>query len=596
MSTPATPAQRLVTVAFLVLIAAAGMSSLKPPPTKPATAPATEFSAERAMPHIEVIAREPHPMGSPANDTVRDYLVGRLEAMGLRPDVQPATVPDYFGINQNAETVTLHNVMSRLPGTQSGKAIALVGHYDSVPAAPGACDDGCAVAAILETARALLAGPQLRNDVILLFTDGEEPGQYRFGARAFVAHHEWATEIALVLNFEASGCQGPSILFETGPDNGRLIREFGLASPYPTAFSYWNDLYKGVAKGGTDFSVFEEAGITGLNFAFSFDRTVYHTALDNVDHVSPRSLQHHGEHALALARHFGESDLEDLAEADEGDAVYFSLIGRSFVHYPTTWALPLTSLAGLILAGIIVIGFRKEHLCGSHLVVATLGCLLSVVAMVVLLSVAWWAIDRLHLAFDNVMEPTYQAHFYWAGFLCLVVAMVSAVNAFVGRNAHAANSQTAVLLWWWILALFASLYSPGFSYLFTWPLLGSLLARLWICCLRAPKTGTWGRVAILTLGGAPGLLLVVPAAYSLFQALGVPSPGFSGSPSFPIIGLSLFFWVMLVGLLRPSIEMIAGGRKWRPVGVMLLLAISFLVVASLFPGISIEQFGLSNHG
>ena len=88
----------------------------------------------------------------------------------------------------------------------------------------------------------------------------------------------------------------------------------------------------------------------------------------------------------------------------------------------------------------------------------------------------------------------------------------------------------------------------------------------------------------------------MPAIYSLFQAMGVPSPGFSGSPSFPIIGLSLFFWVMLVGLLLPSIDLISGGRKWRPVGVMLLVAIGFLVIASLLPGIGIAQFGLGNHG
>ena len=124
---------------------------------------------------------------------------------------------------------------------------------------------------------------------------------------------------------------------------------------------------------------------------------------------SLRSLQHHGEHALVLARQFGEMDLDDLAEANEGDAVYFSLFGRTFVHYPATWALPLTSLAGLLAAGIIVIGFQKKQLCGRHLVVATLGFLLIVIATLLLLSVAWWAIDRLHLAFGDVIEPTYQA-------------------------------------------------------------------------------------------------------------------------------------------------------------------------------------------
>ena len=44
-------------------------------------------------------------------------------------------------------------------------------HYDTFPTTVGANDNSAAVAAILETGRAILAGPPLRNDVILLFTD-----------------------------------------------------------------------------------------------------------------------------------------------------------------------------------------------------------------------------------------------------------------------------------------------------------------------------------------------------------------------------------------------------------------------------------------
>ena len=52
-----------------------------PPAVVPADAPKTEFSAERAMAHLQVIAREPHPVGSPENARVRDYLKGQISAM-----------------------------------------------------------------------------------------------------------------------------------------------------------------------------------------------------------------------------------------------------------------------------------------------------------------------------------------------------------------------------------------------------------------------------------------------------------------------------------------------------------------------------------
>lgn len=45
-------------------------------------------------------------------------------------------------------------------------------------------DDGSNVAAILEIARVLKTGAQPRNDIEILFTDGEEQGL--LGAQAFV--------------------------------------------------------------------------------------------------------------------------------------------------------------------------------------------------------------------------------------------------------------------------------------------------------------------------------------------------------------------------------------------------------------------------
>ena len=66
------------------------------PDPVPASAPPTEFSSERALEHVRVIAREPHPMGSPANAAVRDYLVEELSALGVEPEVQKTTAAHYL--------------------------------------------------------------------------------------------------------------------------------------------------------------------------------------------------------------------------------------------------------------------------------------------------------------------------------------------------------------------------------------------------------------------------------------------------------------------------------------------------------------------
>ena len=134
-----------------------------------------EYSAERAFAHLKEFAKKPHPIGSEEHDRVRDYLIQSLEELGLEPEIQknPSvyTTPGFPWILR-AETV--ENIIAKIEGTHSTKSIMLVAHYDSVPGAAGAADDGAGASAILETVRALKEGKALQSDVIILLTDGEE--------------------------------------------------------------------------------------------------------------------------------------------------------------------------------------------------------------------------------------------------------------------------------------------------------------------------------------------------------------------------------------------------------------------------------------
>ena len=134
----------------------------------PANAPATDFSAARALVWLSTFARIPHPVGTAAHDQVRDYIVEQIAKLGIHAEVQIATVVSTrWGSPYNAATV--YNVLARLPGSANTKAVMLAGHYDSVSAGPGASDDGHSVAMQLETLRALRASPRLRNDVVFLY-------------------------------------------------------------------------------------------------------------------------------------------------------------------------------------------------------------------------------------------------------------------------------------------------------------------------------------------------------------------------------------------------------------------------------------------
>src|SRR5262244_968287 len=109
-------------------------------------------------------------------------------------------------------------------------------------------------------------------------------------------------------------------MFETSPENGWLIKQFAKASPCPIANSLSYEIYR-LLPNDTDFTVFKEAGMAGLNFAYIKGINYYHTELDNVEHIDRASLQHQGSYALSLARHFGDLNLE---RTRENNLVYFN--------------------------------------------------------------------------------------------------------------------------------------------------------------------------------------------------------------------------------------------------------------------------------
>jgi Zn-dependent M28 family amino/carboxypeptidase len=218
-------------------------------------APPTDaaFSAARAFGHVQRVALEPHAIGTAENERVRAYIVNRLRALRLEPELQTSEAPDYYG--GSAAAVPVVNVIARIPGTASTGAVLLVGHYDTVPTTAGANDDGSAVAIMLETARALRAGTRLRNDVVLLFSDGEEPAP-RFGSSAFVSDRRWARDLGFVINLEAIGGGGPSTLVEISGPVEWIVNQYADAVQDPVAYSYLTTTSALIGGSNSDFASF----------------------------------------------------------------------------------------------------------------------------------------------------------------------------------------------------------------------------------------------------------------------------------------------------------------------------------------------------
>lgn len=310
----------------------------KTPAPASVSAPADSFSAERALVDVGQIARAPHPTGSAENRRVRDYLLGRMAALGLNPTVQ--TAPAVFGKDYDKDQYafggTVENIVGVLPGRdRSAPALALMAHYDSVPGSPGAADDATGVAAILETVRALRTQGAPARDIIVLITDGEEVGL--LGAKAFFAEHPLRKRIGLVVNLEARGNGGRAAMFQTGPDNGEIVAAFARTASKPVSNSLAVFLYENMPN-DTDFTVSKEAGIGGLNFAFIGRQFDYHSPTATVANLDRGSVQHIGDQVLAATRSLAYAD---RLPGKAPDKVYSQTFGDTILAYPVWGGWPL---------------------------------------------------------------------------------------------------------------------------------------------------------------------------------------------------------------------------------------------------------------
>lgn len=485
----------------------------RPPAPAQENAPPADFSAARALAHVEAIAARPRPVGSAEHEAARDYIFGALSSLGLAPEIQKTTT---LGRPRGAAAIAggVENVVARLKGG-GGKAVMLAAHYDSMPTAPGASDDGSGVAVLLETARALKAGPPPASDVILLFTDAEEIGL--LGAQAFAKEHPWARDVGVVLNFDARGSGGSAMMFETSAGNGGLIKQFAEAAPNPVANSLSYEIYKRLPN-DTDLTIFKQAGMAGLNFAYINNLTRYHTSLDTVENLDRGSLQQQGGYALALARQFGQSQSSAQAERD---AVYFNPFGHTFVHYSGSWVLPLMILVALLFVCVAFYGWRKGLLKPVGAAFGFAAFLLSVLLAPASVWLAWRLVTALRPSYREVPpDSAGGGDLYLIGFVLLSLAAVSAVYVLFARRVGAGSLLLGALFGWLLLLIASSLLVPGGSYLFAWPLL-FMLAGLAIVLKWGDRDGLHPSRSLvaLTIFAVPLVVLAAPVIYQTHVAL-----------------------------------------------------------------------------
>jgi hypothetical protein len=521
--------------------------ALTPPRPRPANAPASEFSATRAGPLLERLVGDgaPHPVGSAANGRVRERIIGELRGLGYAPEVQEA-----FACNPYGVCGTVANVRARLPGREQGPAVLLVAHYDSVGAGPGASDDVSGVATLLEVARALKAEPPRRNAVAFLFSDGEEAGL--LGALAFVTDD--GAEVGAVVNVDARGAQGPSLMVETSHNNRWLIRAFASAVRRPVTGSLFDSVQKRLG-GSTDLAVFKEYGLPGVGFECIGGVTRYHTPVDRVEYVSPSSLQQQGDNALAMGRVLAAAD---LSARPKGDAVFFDVLSLFTVWWPRFWTLPLAALA----VGLTVFGVERGRRRGRLSMGALRwGVAAAVAAPLAAAGLGWLLLRALRLA--GVLSPPQwvaQPLPVVAAFWLLGLATAAAATALLAIRAGPTGSRAGTACVWAALAATVAAVEPAVSY--------PLLVPALVMGATGAAYARWAAFA----GGLAAALLWFPMVWLLYDA--------AGALLLPVVPAAV---ALAVGPTLCELTRAGSAHRWALAGSAASAAVLAAVVALAVP-------------
>ncbi len=545
-------------LALLAALAAAAVLRTAPVAARGEDAPATEFSAARALHHVRELTGDgkPRPTGSPADLRAVGLLASRLHALGLETEVQETFACGPYGICS-----PVRNVVARL-GPARRKAVLLVAHHDSVRAGPGASDDLSGAAIVLEVARALSAARGLARPFVALITDAEESGLV--GATAFAEGHPWAREAGAVVNLEARGTTGPSIMFDTSGDPAWVARVL-RRMPHPTTTSVAPAVYD-LIPNDTDLTVLERKGIPGLNLAFALGVVRYHTPLDDVAHLDPRSLQHQGENALALVRALAEEDLE---AAPSARLAWFDALGLGVVAYRAPLAVAVLAAAlAFAAASLVLRGAPRPARRALLGLAAALAGLLAATGAVLL---AWTLLRDGALPRAFVASPgpfTAAAWAAGAGATLLAAALAAPRAGPEGLFAGAAALHAA-------LAVALGFALPGASHLSALPALAAGAAGMgWALARRRREAWTLA-AALAPAGGAA--IAVFPLAYLLPHRLGVAAAAGAAA----LVALA-------VVPLAPLVAGVAGWARLVPGAALLALGAALVLVQAALPHATAE--------
>jgi Zn-dependent M28 family amino/carboxypeptidase len=264
-----------------------------------ASRPATTFDSSRAWEHLrQLVALGPRPAGSPAIEQTRAYIKKQLAALNIPVVDQAWDDETPFG------PVHMVNLIATIPGSSKNRLV-IASHYDTKRFREfrfvGASDGGSSTAFLIELARVLKSYPNPMT-IELLFLDGEEAvvewtgNDHTYGSRHYV-------EVAKK-NGSLSTLKAMVLVDMIGDRDLQIKRDMNSTGwltdiiwdaarqQKQTAFQPLTTQIE------DDHNPFLEARVPSVDI-IDLEYDAWHTAQDNLDAVSARSLQTVGDVLVA---------------------------------------------------------------------------------------------------------------------------------------------------------------------------------------------------------------------------------------------------------------------------------------------------------
>jgi glutaminyl-peptide cyclotransferase len=255
-------------------------------------APARDFSGARALEFTRrAVEFGPRPPGSPEIHKLQAWLLAQLKPLGCE------IIQDDFTAQTPKGPIAMKNIIARFKG-RSGRAVVFSGHYDT-KLSPGerfvgADDGGSSTGFLLEMAHAL-SGQARRDDVYLVWFDGEEAlvnwtaDDSLYGSRHLAARWDkeaFLPRIKALINVDMIGDASLDIMQEF--NSSQKLRDLVWATAHRLGYGRYF-----LPQGGPtedDHIPFVRLGVNALDL-IDFNKDYWHKPTDTLDKLSPQSFE-----------------------------------------------------------------------------------------------------------------------------------------------------------------------------------------------------------------------------------------------------------------------------------------------------------------